>query len=179
MGILDSLRRNSLESKRSRPKLIIPFSRTEIIGEIIAAIILVAGQTYLAFTWGQIPDRIPSHYNFAGNPDNWSGKETLLILSVVTIFLYALLSLLRRFPHVYNYPVPINDSNAAKQYLYARTMITVLKAELVCLMSFIQWQTIQVALGGATGLDPAFMIGVMAAILITTLVYFISAYRAK
>jgi uncharacterized membrane protein len=179
MGLLDSILQNTPGVKRLRPRLKIPFARAEIIGEIIAALIFVAGQTYLAFIWNQIPDRVPSHFGLAGQPDNYSGKETLLILSAVILILYVILSLLRRYPHIYNYPVAITDANAPKQYLYARTMICLLKAEVISLMSFIQWSTTQIALGNATDLNPDVMIGIVAVIVITTIIYFISAFRAK
>lgn len=42
--------------------------------------------------WGRIPDQIPGHYNGAGKIDRWGSKLELLILPVVSVFLYLFIS---------------------------------------------------------------------------------------
>ena len=86
---------------------------------------------------------------------------------------------MQRFPHMYNYPFAITDQNHERQYLLARQLITYLKTELVCILSFIAWQTLQVARGNATDLTVWFMPLFLGFILATTVIYFIKAYRAR
>jgi len=42
--------------------------------------LIVLPYVYLATIWSKLPDRVPTHFNIAGNPDDWSGKTTLLFL---------------------------------------------------------------------------------------------------
>ena len=103
----------------------------------------------------------------------------LLLLVGVTFVLYVGLSILSRFPHIYNYPFAITEKNCQRQYLLARQMITTLKAELVCVFVFITWQTVSVARGRAADLTgwfiPVFLVVVFGAII----VYFVKAYRER
>lgn len=46
----------------------------------------------LLIFWGRIPDRIPGHYNGAGEIDRWGSKWELLILPVAGVFMYLLVS---------------------------------------------------------------------------------------
>ena len=48
--------------------------------EILLWILIALPYVYLAFIWNKLPDRVPTHFNLAGNPDDWSGKTTLLFL---------------------------------------------------------------------------------------------------
>ena len=46
----------------------------------------------LLIFWGRIPDQIPGHYNAAGEIDRWGSKLELLILPVVSVFVYLFIS---------------------------------------------------------------------------------------
>ena len=46
----------------------------------------------LLIFWGRIPSRIPGHYNGAGEIDRWGSKMELLILPVVSVFVYLFIS---------------------------------------------------------------------------------------
>ncbi len=41
---------------------------------------------------GRLPDRIPGHYNSAGEIDRWTGKWELLLLPVFSVLMYLFLS---------------------------------------------------------------------------------------
>ena len=43
--------------------------------------------------WGSIPDVIPSHYNAAGKADQYAGKEILIFLLLVIVFLMGIMSI--------------------------------------------------------------------------------------
>ena len=44
--------------------------RTVILSSLIILIPLLTG----ALLWNRLPERIPTHFNFAGEPDGWSGR---------------------------------------------------------------------------------------------------------
>jgi uncharacterized membrane protein len=162
-----------------QPKLEIPRTRLEIYCEVVAAATVAFVFIYLSATWTTLPDKVPTHFNFAGTPDHWGSKYSLLLLVGVTFVLYLGLSILSRFPHIYNYPFAITEENRQRQYLLARQMVTTLKAELVCVFVFVTWQTISVARGRARDLTGWSMPVFLVVIFGTVIVYLIKAYRSR
>jgi uncharacterized membrane protein len=174
--------RNSVGKAMVKPKpakLEISRTRLEIYCEVVAAVTIAFVFIYLSATWTTLPDKVPTHFNFAGTPDDWGSKYSLLLLLGVTFVLYLGLSILSRFPHIYNYPFAITDENRQRQYLLARQMITALKAELVCVFVFITWQTISVARGSAQDLTGWFMPVFLVVVFGTVIVYFFKARRSR
>jgi uncharacterized membrane protein len=50
---------------------------------------------YLATIWNQLPDKVPTHFNIAGDVDTWSAKTTLLYLpGALGIGIYLLMLLI-------------------------------------------------------------------------------------
>ena len=80
--------------KGGRPRLQIPRTRFEIECEIVAIAALLLTGIGLAVSWPTLPVRIPRHFNFAGQPDSWGGRNTLLLLEGAAILLYTLLTVL-------------------------------------------------------------------------------------
>ncbi|TFH64658.1 MAG: DUF1648 domain-containing protein [Candidatus Zixiibacteriota bacterium] len=179
MPFLNMFEKIIKSARKKQPKLEIPRTRLEIYCEVVAAVAVALVFIYLSTTWTGLPDKVPTHFNFAGTPDDWGSKYSLLLLSGITFVLYAGLSILSRFPHIYNYPFAITDVNRQRQYLLARQMITALKAELVCVFVFMTWQTIGVAQGKAENLTGWFMPVFLVVVLGTVIIYFVKAYRAR
>jgi hypothetical protein len=142
-----------------------------------------AGLVFMALIvlkyWAVLPSEIPSHFNGAGQPDAYSGKISLFMMPAIGLGLYLMLSVIRFFPHICNYPWPITEENAPTQYYLAMLMLASLKLEIIWSFAYINWGTIQVALKQSGGLGPSFMFIMLAAIFGTLGVYFWLAYRAR
>jgi uncharacterized membrane protein len=151
----------------------------EISCEIIAAIALIGTMAYFASMWASLPAKIPMHFNFAGQPDRWSSRDSIFSLLGVMAALYAGLSILQMFPHIYNYPFGLTSQNAYRQYQLARQLLTLIKTEIVCLFSIIQWAFILVHRERSHGLGISFLLIMMLAIFGTIAVYFVQASKAK
>jgi len=166
--------------KRSpRPVLQIPKSSLEIGLETAAALGLLM-MFYVAIkSWPLLPETIPHHFGVSGKPDAWGDKWILWLLPGISLVLYVGLTILSRYPHIYNYPWPITEQNAAAQYHLARTMIVALKAEIILLFAYLQQQTIQIALGKAEGLGVAFLPIFLILVFGTIGIYFVKAYQAR
>jgi hypothetical protein len=63
-----------------------------------------------------------------------------------------LFTLLRRFPHTFNYLVTITVENAPRQYAIACSLLNWLKAELVWLFAYMEWQMVLSAANQSMGL---------------------------
>ncbi|OFY87586.1 MAG: hypothetical protein A3F72_05615 [Bacteroidetes bacterium RIFCSPLOWO2_12_FULL_35_15] len=54
-------------------------------------IILIAPFVFIAIFWNQFPDKIPTHFNFSGEPDDYSDKlQGVLLMPGINILLYFL-----------------------------------------------------------------------------------------
>jgi hypothetical protein len=100
----------------------------------------------------------------------------LPIMPVVALVLYLLLTVLARFPSIFNYPVEVTAENRPWLEALALDMIAWIKMEMVCLFAWIQWSTIEVARQGRGGLSPA-LLPVFLVTLFGTLAWFITAMR--
>jgi uncharacterized membrane protein len=167
----------SLNKKyNKRPVLKLPLTGWEKGLEVLSVMGVVFTFILVYQSWGILPDRIPTHFGFAGQPDAWGNKASLFFLPIMTVAMYLLLTIVSRFPHTFNYPGKITKENAATQYLMARYLIAVLKVETIWLFAYIQWVTIEVALGKTTGLSNLFLPIFMIVMLGTIVVYF---YKAR
>lgn len=74
--------------------MLTPNRRVEGLQWVILAAMLAAA----AWVWPSAPDRIPVHWNIAGEPDRYGGKvEGLLLVPLLAMGLYVLLRVLPRF----------------------------------------------------------------------------------
>ena len=70
----------------------------DIILNGLCLIILVSTILFLAVTWSKIPNKVPMHYDFAGNIDRWGSKLEILILPVITWIMYIFMTIIGKFP---------------------------------------------------------------------------------
>ncbi|MEG4037244.1 hypothetical protein QUA03_25885 [Microcoleus sp. S36b_A4] len=86
---------------------------------------------------------------------------TVWIMPVVAAIIFALLTAVSRYPHTFNYPVPITSENARRQYLLGRGLLVWLKAEICWLLAFVVRQQILVALGNAQRFSIELLLGLV------------------
>jgi uncharacterized membrane protein len=83
---------------------------------LIAAMFVAAG-----LRWGSVPDRIPIHWNAAGEVDGYGGKFAgLLLTPIITLGLYLLLKYIPRID-----PARQNYETFAGTYLMVRVVLLV------------------------------------------------------
>lgn len=167
-----------MSDKRIRPVPDIPMSPAEKLAESAAALGVIFFAGTLISYWTELPDEIPIHFGLSGQPDALGSKTTLLILPIITALVYVGLSILRKFPHVYNYPIEITADNAPRQYSLARTLIACLKAEVVWLFAYICWKTCRVAIGEETGLGGWFLPVILILFGFTVVAYIVKAVKS-
>jgi uncharacterized membrane protein len=126
----------------------------------------------------RLPDRIPVHFHAAGNPDGWGSPSSLLELPVVALVLYLGITVLSRFPAIFNFPVQVTAENRARLEALALDLIAWIKMEMVCLLAWIQWFTIKVARQGRGSLSPALLLVYLLAIFGTVAWYIVAMRRA-
>lgn len=135
-----------------RPKLKISLTATDKLTEGAGFILLCLIWGLTAVNYSSLPDMIPVHFDALGKPDGFGGKITIWTLPLLSTLIFAGLTLLNKFPHIFNYPTEITPENAFKQYQMATRMIRVLKLVLVVIFNLLAVQTLRQANGKTDGI---------------------------
>ena len=140
-----------------RVKLKIELTATDKVIELAGWISIIATWWLTITNYANLPDIIPTHYNAIGEADGFGGKATILTLPLIATVLFVGLTVLNKFPHIFNYTASITKENALRQYTNATRLIRYLKLILVIIFCFIAYKTIQKASGKADGLGSWFL----------------------
>ncbi|MDD2218216.1 MAG: DUF1648 domain-containing protein [Eubacteriales bacterium] len=101
-------------------------------------VILVITALYFFFSWGDIPDRVPMHYNFAGEVDRYGNKKELIILPLLSVVMYGSMTLVEYLPPAYwNIPVKVTEQNKDLVYSETKKLLVTEKLAIVILFSYI------------------------------------------
>jgi uncharacterized membrane protein len=164
-------RLNKLKMEK-RPKIKLALTTVDKIFEIVGWGFILVIWVLTITNYSNLPEIIPTHYNGAGQADGFGEKATILTLPLIATILFIGLTVLNKFPHVFNYPTDITQDNAFKQYISATRLIRYLKIIIVFIFGLIEFKTIQNANGEADGLAAWFLPLTMGVIFIP-IIYFI------
>lgn len=104
--------------------------------KIVNWIVLVGPLIYLWIVWDTIPDTVPTHFNALGEADAWGYKDSIFILVFVSFMIFAILSVVERFPALWNTGVKITEENRERIYSILRDMIITTKLLVSCLFMY-------------------------------------------
>lgn len=136
----------------NRPKISIELDLLDKLFELIAFCLFCLLLFLPTYYFKDLPDIIPRHFNFSGKPDGFSGKNVIWTLPAISALLYIGLTILNRYPHLFNYPQPITEENAHRQYRLATKLIRSLKILITGSFCYITYGTIQTSLQLQNGL---------------------------
>ena len=119
-----------------RPKIKLLKNKTDIIIEIIGQVLLFSLWAIVITNYVYMSNTIPTHYGAGLKADHYGHKSNTFILIGVLTIIYIGMSILERFPHVYNYPVKITDKNYEKLYVLGVRMIKIIKIIIVLIMGY-------------------------------------------
>ena len=140
-----------------RPKIKLELTTADKTLELIGWLSIIAIWWLTITNYAALPGTIPTHYNGAGQADGFGGKRTILILPLIATILFVGMTILNKFPRMFNYPANITKDNALRQYTNATRMIRYLKLIIVIIFGIIVFKTIQNANGQANGLGTWFL----------------------
>lgn len=126
-----------------------------------------------------LPERIPSHFNFKGEIDAYGSKYMLFILPVIGTITWVVIGYLGNKPQLYNFPVQITESNKETQFYLAQKMMRIMNASTSILFLFIQWILIQSAQEQSSKITSMLLYLMVGWILVITFGYFWMAKKNK
>lgn len=149
-------------------------SRLYQVCNIICFITLIAVTIFLFIYWKQIPDQIAGHYSLTGDIDKLTGKSSLYILLFGEWMLILGITILERFPRIWNTGVTITAANKEHVYCILSNMIVVFKMMLSIWMSYLIIHTVSLQ-----KLPLWFTVSFLASICCPMIISLLSLYRAK
>lgn len=162
-----------------QPKIKIAWTAIDISLEILAVLALAALWLLLLYFYPKLPNTIPVHFDGAGKIDGYGSKILLLFEPIVASILFFGLTVLNRYPHLFNYLSPINEDNAAYQYRMATRLIRYLKLLIVLLFIFVLWTSIQAVSSQNEGLGLSFLPIFFAMVFISILFVLVKTSKNK
>ncbi len=154
-------------------------SKADLLFESLALLGLLSSVCLYIFSIDSLPEKIPTHFGFSGKPDSWGSKNNLVIPLIVSFFMYLLLTISWFFPDRFNYPVKINSANKENLRKIGQRLLLLIKAELIFIFLFLQYQTIQISYGKAEGLGSVFILIFLGIVLGTIGVFIFKMNKAK
>ena len=143
--------------EEERPKITLIPSTADKLLEILGWLMLLVIWGLTIIHYSSLPDTIPTHFNATGEADGFGSKASIIGLPIIATLLFIGLTVLNRYPHIFNYPCPVTQDNALRLYTLATRMLRYLKLVLLLVFGGIEFMTIQNATGKAAGLGVWFL----------------------
>ena len=144
----------------------------------LAGLVTLAFLTYSAlYGPNRLPDRVPTHFDSAGNPNGWGSPHAMIVMPVIAGAVYLLMTVVSRFPSAFNYPVRTTPEIVPRLQAVTLQMLAWLKAELMWLFAALQWAFIHSAHTGEGRLFPALLPVVLFVVLGTLGWHLVALFR--
>jgi hypothetical protein len=124
----------------------------------------------------QLPERIPVHFDAMGRPNAWGSPAMVLVLPATTLIIYLLFTVVTSFPGAFKYPVKVTSLNRRRLHDLALDLMAWLKAEIVSLLTWMQWVTIAVARNPERHL-PAMTVAALVVVFATVTFYSVLMFK--
>jgi len=158
----------------TRPRIKLKLANSDIIVEILCFTLIITLWVLTILNYKDLPEIIPIHYNAKGEADGFGEKSTIFTLPLVATILFIALTILNKYPHIFNYATTITNENALKQYTIATKMIRFLKLVICIIFCSIAFMAIRNA-DSDEGLGNWFLPSTIALIFIPLTYFFIKS----
>lgn len=162
-----------------RPQLKLTLSTSDKTIEVMGWLLLVTLWVLIVWSYNNLPSTIATHFNVAGQADAYGSKTSLFTLPIIGTIIFVVITILNNYPHIFNYPTPINPNNALAQYTNATRMLRYLKCIVLLIFLSITMLTIKVASTKGMGLGFWFLPISIGAIFIPLTFFIIKAFKRK
>lgn len=119
----------------------------------------------------KLPEVIATHFNTAGEADNHGSKTTLFILPVIITVVVPGMTLLNKYPHIFNYTQKITEENAVQQYTIATRLTRTIKLIITVFALFLMFEITRSATSNSSKLQwwaiPIFMFSMIIPVIIS------------
>jgi len=156
-----------------RPKIRIQADRFDYLLEALTLIGLIGLLIITAINYGSLPESIPKHFDWQGNPDSYGSKNTIWFLPILGILLYFGLTILSRYPHTFNYSVQVTNDNAERIYKKGIITIRIIKLMIVSTFVYFNLKMISIASGQLEKLSSLFLLVILVLFIVIPVITYI------
>ncbi len=163
-----------------RPKIVPHASKTDLIIEVIALIGVLLSVIIVIISAVNLSDIIPSRYNPLGSVNtNMSKWPSLANYSFTAIIIYALITVLNRYPYILKYhDIVVTEENAPRLYSIGRRTLLYIKTVVVWMMLTLEWFLIALINNPEPNPEPSTLLGLILFMLVFNAVLVIIAVYA-
>ena len=112
-------------------------NKFDLIANIASIVILLAATIFVPVNWGNLPEQIPSHYNFKGEPNAYGGKGTLIFMMIVNWLVLLTMIIIGNFPQLWNTGVERTPANEVVINRIVRDMLSVMEISMAMLFGYL------------------------------------------
>jgi len=139
---------NLFKKFEDRPRIKIEPTALDKIIDALSLVLLVLMLVTVFQNYAQLPDKIPTHFNGAGNANDYGKKQMIWLLPGLGVLLFVGMFILNKFPHNFNYMVKITPQNAKQQYTIGTRIIRFTTLFVMALFYYISYKTVDITLHG-------------------------------
>lgn len=144
----------------------------------LAAMILAFAM--VALYYGDLPDRIPIHWNGRGEIDGYGDKIMVWILPAINLGLFWFMGLISKSGYQwFNYPVKVTEGNAAEQHRIALATVAVTRTICCLLFAYITYAMVRSAVTDTNVFSMPVMVAFLLALFGAIIYYTRRAFRVK
>jgi len=137
--------------------------------EVIPLFLLALAFYLTLHNYSNLPDKIPTHFDLHGNPDEWSSRNMIFLLPGLNAFLYVLLSVFNIWLAIAKDPrtlislperrkAALSEAQIEKLRVFLNRCLFLMKALLQGMITYLLYNTIEVAFERADGLGVPFFL---------------------
>jgi len=163
----------------TRPKISIDLTKVDRMLEVLCIIMLILLWIATIAGFSKLPDQIPTHFNAAGQADDYSNKRSIFTLPIIATIIYSGMTIINRYPHLYNYPATVTVENARRLYTFTTRLIRILKLTVVVIFSGIVLLTYKSVFTQGDGLGTWFLPVALTLMFVPTIIYLLKSRTRK
>ena len=162
---------------RSQPVLKLESTAGAKLLDYLAAAMVVALIFLTAWLYAELPESVPSHFDFKGQPTSYGPRWMIWIIPFLTLFVYVLVQWALQYPHYGNYLVRITENNARRQYQNTRWMLRWIRLILIIWLALTMISKLNIINETTWQLHP-WILPLFILALFSTMIYFmVRSYR--
>ncbi|MNI20943.1 DUF1648 domain-containing protein [Sphingobacterium paramultivorum] len=161
----------------NRPRIKLRLTAADKVLEFMGWCVVLLLWYAVTVHYSKLPEIVPVHYNAEGKVDKFGPKSVLLMIPFITTVLYVAMTIINRFPHLFNYPVKITEENALQQYTSASRLIRYLKFIVVVIFGIIAFKSIPNVAATSEGLGTWFLPFVLLSVFVPVIYFLIKSVK--
>lgn len=158
-------------------------NKIDRILNLLAFFFLLGMFANLVLSWSSIPNTVPVHFNFWGEPDSFGAKGTLFILPCIGVGIFVLLIVLHKYLSVLNsfdlQQKKISQQKKEASEIYTRSMLSWHNFLILAFFFYLENESIQIALEHKKALNPYALLIFILSITVTMIYYIVRIQRVK